>query len=139
MDRLIMIAVCRRSEAAANLWLEIVFAHQPADLLVVDDQALLTKGGSDTTPPVMFELITDSGHRLDDCCVVGRMLGDFIKGGARKSHHSASLGDIDAPGPVMADILPFFRSGAGRRAPFRNSSSSACFPTKRSSAAIRAS
>src|SRR5690554_4934492 len=71
-DRLIMIAVCRRSEAAANLWLEIVFAHQPADLLVVDDQALLTKGGSDTTPPVMFELITDSGHRLGDCCVVGR-------------------------------------------------------------------
>ena len=74
-----MIAVRRRSEAAAGFWLEIVFTHQPADLLVVDDLALLTKGGSDTTPPVMFELITDGGHRLDDCCVVRRGFRAVVK------------------------------------------------------------
>ena len=60
-DRLIVIAVRRRYEAAADFGLKIVLAHQPANLLVVDDQALLTKGGSDATPPVVFELIADGG------------------------------------------------------------------------------
>jgi hypothetical protein len=120
-DRLIVIAIRCRYEAAAGLRLKIVLAHQPADLLVVDDQALLTESGSDATPAVVFELLADGGHRLDDCCIVGRMRRVLVEGRAGKSHQSAPLGDADALGPAIADMLPLLGTGPGRRAPFRNS------------------
>src|SRR5260221_8548305 len=44
-----------------------------------------------------------------------------------------------ARGPVIRDVGTPFRRGTFLRAPFRNSSSKACLPTSRSSAAIRAS
>lgn len=42
-------------------------------------------------------------------------------------------------GKIIAEVGPLLGRGPGRRAPFRSSSSSACRPTSRSSAAIRAS
>ena len=39
INRLIMIAVGRREVTASSAWLKIVLAHQPPDLLVIDDHA----------------------------------------------------------------------------------------------------
>src|SRR5690606_13724495 len=119
--------------------LETMLSHQAKDLLMVDDEALLTERGSNTAPAVMLELIADRSDRLDDGGIIGRMRRFVVEGGARQAHQPASLCDADAVGPAMADMVSLRCRGPGRRAPFRNSSSRACLPTNRSSAAIRAS
>jgi hypothetical protein len=78
-------------------------------------------------------------HRLDDRSVVDRLLWAIIVGRSSDTHQPASFGDGDAAGPVMTDVVPLLGRGAFLRAPFRNSSSRACLPTSRSSAAIWAS
>jgi hypothetical protein len=60
-------------------------------------------------------------------------------GGARDAHQPASLRDGEPAGPAITDVGAFLGDGPLRRAPFRNSNSKACLPTRRSSAAIRAS
>ena len=58
-DRLIMVAVRRRDIAAATPGLKVVFAHQAADLLVIDDQPALPQRGADASPAIGFELVAD--------------------------------------------------------------------------------
>lgn len=116
-----------------------MLAHETADLLVIDDHALLPEGGLDPAPAVVFELVADRSHRCDDGGVVGRTDRFVVESGAGHSHQPASLGNADAAGPTIADVVSLLGRGRGRRAPFRNSSSRACLPTRRSSAAIRAS
>ena len=134
-----MIAVGRGNEAPPHPRLQIMLAHQAPDLLVVHDKALLTQRRADAAIAVELELVADREHRLDDRGVVGRLLRTVVVGRARDPHQPASFGDGDAAGPVMTDVVPLLGRGAFLRAPFRNSSSRACLPTSRSSAAIRAS
>ncbi len=54
-------------------------------------------------------------------------------------HQAASSGDGEAVGPAITHIRSLLGRRPCRRAPFTNSSSIACRPTSRSSAAIRAS
>lgn len=89
---------------------------------MVDDRALLTERSLNTTPAARFELIGDGDHRLDDCCIVGRMRQGSRKGRAGESHQSAPLGAADTVGPAMADMLSLLGPGPGRRVPFKNSS-----------------
>ena len=56
-----------------------------------------------------------------------------------KSLFNHCADDGEAAGPVMTDVLALLGRGALFRAPFRNSISRACRPTRRSSAAIFAS
>ena len=85
--------------------LKIVLAHQPADLLVVDDQALLTQSGSDATPPAVFELLADGGYRP-----IG---GD--QGGEAPSGLPLDGGSQQSPSSVeaCADRLRFYIEVAG--------------------------
>ena len=62
-----------------------------------------------------------------------------VEGRASDPHQPASFCDAEARGPTIDGRSRVFRRGALFRAPFRNSSSNACLPTRRSSAAIRAS
>jgi hypothetical protein len=59
IDRLIMIAVGRREVTAPLAWLKIVFAHQPPDLLVIDDHASMPQLGANASPAIEFELVAD--------------------------------------------------------------------------------
>jgi hypothetical protein len=138
-DRMVGVAVSRRHISPTHTWLEIVFAHEALDLLVIDHEALLAKGGLHASPTVAFERVADRAHSLDDGCVIGLHRRRVIVGRARDPHQPASFGDGDAFGPAIADVGPLLAGGAFRRPPFRNSNSSACLPTSRSRAAIRAS
>ena len=53
--------------------------------------------------------------------------------------HQPSFCDAEARGRTMTDVFALFGRGVFLTAPLTNSSSSACLPTSRSSAAIRAS
>ena len=95
--------------------------------------------GTHAPPAVAFELVADRRDRFDDRSVVVGAGAGLVVGRASDPHQPASFGDGDARGPTIADVGALFGRGAFFRAPFRNSSSSACLPTSRSSAAIRAS
>ena len=86
-----------------------------------------------------LDRLLDRVHGLDQGGVVGRSLGGVVTGGARHPHRSVSLGDGEACGPVTTDMGALPGRRPCRCAPFRNSSSRACLPTKRSRAAMRAS
>jgi hypothetical protein len=63
----------------------------------------------------------------------------FVEGRAGNPPQPASFCDAEARGPTVTGIVALFGRGAAFTVPFRNSSSNACLPTRRSSAAIRAS
>ena len=67
-DRMVVVAVRRRHISPTHAWLEIVFAHEALDLLVIDHEALLAKVGLHASPTVAFELVADRAYRLDDGC-----------------------------------------------------------------------
>jgi hypothetical protein len=79
------------------------------------------------------------GRGGDDPGVVSFHRRRVVIGRAWQSHQTASFGDGDAVGPVITDVIALLGRGAFLSAPFRNSISSACLPTMRSSAAIFAS
>ena len=114
-----------------------MLAHQTPELFVVHDQALLSQRRPHTAIAVALELIADREHRLHERGVVDRRGGPVIVGRARDAHQPASLRDGQAAGPMITEGSPLLGRGACFSAPFRNSSSSACLPTNRSSAAIR--
>src|SRR4029077_5315796 len=62
-----------------------------------------------------------------------------IVGRPREPHQPASFGDRETTGPVMTDVVSPLGRAASREAPFKNSFSSTSLPTRRSSAAMRAS
>src|SRR5450432_613696 len=138
IDRLVMVAVGRGYISATPARLKVVFAHEPTDLLMVDDHPSMPKLGANAPPTVEFEFLADRGDRLDDRCVVLRS-GFVVEGRAGDSHQPAAFCDAETRGPTTTDVVALFGRGALFTAPFRNSSSSACLPTRRSSAAIRAS
>src|SRR5689334_17837687 len=116
-----------------------MLAHQSANPFVVGDRTLLPQRGADTTPAIRLKLVGDRDDRRDQRGVVHPSGGAIVIGGARDTHQLASPYDGHAAGPTMADVVSLLGRGAERCAPLRNSSSSACLPTRRSSAAIRAS
>jgi hypothetical protein len=64
IDRLIVVAVSRGDKAAPSAGLEIVLAHQPPDLLVIDDQTPMSKLGADAPSAIEFELLIDLGWTI---------------------------------------------------------------------------
>ena len=138
-DRAVVPAVGRDDVAAPHPGLQIMLPHEAPDLLVVRNDPLLSKRSPDTTPAIRLELAGNSRDGLDKGRIIGLDRRRVVEGGAGDPHQPAALGGGEAAGPVMADIGPLRGVAPERSAPFRNSSSSACLPTRRSSAAIRAS
>lgn len=134
-----MVAVGRGDVPPAAPWLQIMLTHEVADLLVVHHHAPLPERGPDPAPAIGLEFVADRGHDLDQGGVADLAPRCVVVGGARDPHQLASPRDREAGGPATADVVPFLGGAPERTAPFRNSSSSACLPTSRSRAAIRAS
>jgi hypothetical protein len=68
-----MIAVGRRAVTASSAWLKIVFAHQPPDLLVIDDHASMPQLGVNASPAIEFEIAAiASTIAVSSCTAVGR-------------------------------------------------------------------
>jgi hypothetical protein len=112
-DRLVVVAIRRCREAASHSGLEVMLAHEAANLLVIDNQALLPEGGLDPAPAVVFELVADPSHRRDDGCVVGRTDRFVVEGGTSHSHQLASLGNANVVGPTIADVVSLLGRGRG--------------------------
>jgi hypothetical protein len=68
--------------ATPALGLQVMLAHQPADLLVVDDDALMTKIGADASIAVSLELVADSLHVTNDLGVIDLRDRRVIESGA---------------------------------------------------------
>src|SRR6516164_9426052 len=139
INRLVMVAVGRGDIAPPPARLKVVLTHQPADLLVIDDHSSMAQLGANASPAVGFKLLADRRDRLNDGGVVLRGSRFAVEGRPGDPHQPASFCDAEARGPATTDVVTLFGRGALFRAPFRNSSSNACLPTRRSSAAIRAS
>src|SRR5512147_1982357 len=138
-DRLVMIAVGGHDEPSAALRLQVMLAHDAADLFGVDDDPLMPQLGADPPIAVAFELLADRRDPRDDLGVVGLLCRGIVEGGAWQTHQTASVADGETSGPLITDVLALLCRGAFLDAPFRNSSSSAWRPTRRSRAAIFAS
>ena len=77
-----MIAVRRGHIAATALGLETVLAHQPADLLMIDDDALVTQLGADAAIAVSLKLVADRLHAADDLGIIEMRGRHIVEGGA---------------------------------------------------------
>jgi len=106
---------------------------------VIHDEALVPQGRAQPPIAVRLALVGDAKHRLHERGVVHHARRGVRVGRAREAHQPTSLRDGEADGPLTTEGGPFLGRGACLSAPLRNSSSSVCWPTNRSSAAIRAS
>lgn len=67
-----MVAVGRCHEPLAALGLQVVLAHETADLLGIDDYAAMAQFGANPAIAIGFELIADRSHGRDKRSVVSR-------------------------------------------------------------------
>src|SRR5262249_21748822 len=81
---------------------------------------------------VGLELIADRDHVRDDLGVISLQRRRVVKGGARQAHQAASFGNGEAMGPAVTDVVALLGRGVLLEAPLKNSISSACRPTMRS-------
>src|SRR5438876_5474256 len=138
-DRAVMIAIGRGHVAAPALRQQVALAHQPPNLLMIDDDALMPEFGADTPITVSLELIADRPYAVDDLGVVEMRGRRVVEGRSGQAHQPTSLRDGETAGPETTDVVSLLGRGAFFSALFRNSISRACRPTMRSSAAILAS
>src|SRR3954464_260257 len=137
-DRLVVVAVRRNDVAPSLLRRQAMLAHEASHLLAVHEVALVAQLGGDATIAVGLELRAD---RLDTGEALGispRKRGAVVSRSS-DAHQPASLSDGDTAGPAITDIGALLGTRPCCRAPFRNSISTACRPTIRSSVAIFAS
>ena len=134
-----MVAVGRGHKPPTALRLQVVLAHQATNLLGIDDHPSVTELSANPAIAIGLKLIADRRDIGDDRSIVSLHRRCVVIGRARQAHQAASFGDGDAVGPVKTDVLALLGRGTLFSAPFRNSISSACLPTMRSSAAIFAS
>src|SRR3954471_21335233 len=66
----IVVAVGRSYVSASTLRLQALLAHQAADLLVIDDNALMTQLGADAPITVSLKLVADYSHATADLGIV---------------------------------------------------------------------
>ena len=112
------VAVGRAGEAPPSPWVEVMLAHQPADLLGIDDMAAVAELGADTAIAVALELVGDRPDLRDDLQVGRPAFRRGVIVGARQSHQCAPPFDGEVGGPVIADVVAFLGAAAFFRAPF---------------------
>ena len=116
-----------------------MLSHQASDLLVIYDKPTLAQRRLHASIAVSLKVFGEGRHHPNERGVVETDSRLIVIGLACDPHQAASFGDGDAEGPVTTDVVALLSRGPCFRAPFRYSISSACLPTNRSSAAIRAS
>ena len=111
-DQPVMIAVGGAGETPPSSWVEVMLAHQPADLLGIDDVAAVAQLGADAAVAVAFELVGDGPDLRDDLGVGQPGLRRGVEGGARQTHQRASPFDGEPAGPLVPDVGTFLGAGA---------------------------
>src|SRR6202040_4462985 len=112
-NRTLVIAVGRDDVPSAALGLQAVLAHEPADLLAVDDKTLVAQLGADPPTAVSLELVADNDDFRDEFHVAYRYGRRIIESGARQSHQTASFVGGMTLGPLMTDWRGSVFSWAG--------------------------
>jgi hypothetical protein len=116
-----------------------MLAHQTADFLAVDHQALMAQSGGDPAITIGLELVADYPDPHHDLSIADFYRRSVVEGRACDAHQLTPFGDGETGGPEITDVVPLLGHRVLFSAPFKNSNSRACRPTSRSSAAIRAS
>jgi hypothetical protein len=113
-DRPVVVAVGGAGETPSSPRVEVVLAHQAADLLGIDDMAAVAEFGADPAVAVALEGVGDGADLRDDLGIGRFPVGRSIEGGARQAHQRAPPFDGEAGGPLVADVgallgvRPFF-------------------------------
>ena len=105
-DRPVVVAVGGAGEAPSSPWVEVVLAHQPADLLGIDDMAAMAELGADAAVAVALEVVGDRADLRDDLGVGRLCLRRGVEGGAWQTHQRAPPFDGEAAGPLVTDVGP---------------------------------
>src|SRR5271169_4984462 len=111
IDRAVVIAVGRGHVATPALGLQVMFAHQSAELLMIDDDALMAKLGADSPIAVSLELVADRLHATDDFAIIERGGRRVVEGGSRQTHQPTSLRNGETIGPTMTDVSSLLGRG----------------------------
>src|SRR5499427_9899978 len=98
-------AVGRGHKPPPALGLQVVLAHEAADLLGIDDYVSMAQLGANAAIAIDLELVANRHHGRNDLGVIGSARRRVIVGGARQTHQTASFGDGEAMGPVMTDVF----------------------------------
>ncbi len=106
-DRPVVAAVGRAGEAPSSPWVEVVLAHQPADLLGIDDMAAMAELGADAAVAVALENVGDGAYLRNDLVVGQPCLWRGVVGGAWHTHQRAPPLDGEAAGPHVTDVGAF--------------------------------
>jgi hypothetical protein len=77
-----VVAVGGAGEAPSSPWVEVVLAHQPADLLGIDDVTAMPELGADSAVAVALELVGDGVDFSDELRVRQLLLRRGVEGGA---------------------------------------------------------
>ena len=106
---------------------------------MVHHHALVPQRRPDAPVAVALELVADRADPGEDLVRRHRERAAHRRRLIARGPSARTLCDGDAAGPVTTEVVPLLGRGACFKAPFSSSISSACRPTSRSSAAIRAS
>src|SRR5438876_9895574 len=117
-----------------------MLSHQAHHLFVVDDDSVVDQLSGHTPIAVARPFCADLLDAFDEPSLLDRLACRLVVVGRPcEPHQPASFTDGEATGPLTTDIVALVGGRASREAPFRNSFSNASLPTRRSSAAMRAS
>src|SRR5205823_5098564 len=111
-DGAVVIAVRRRHITAPALRLQTEFAHQPADLLIVDDDTLVTERSADPAITISLELVADRLHAVDDLGVSETHGRHVVEGRPGQTHQPTSLREGETVGPTITDVVSLLGRGA---------------------------
>ena len=139
IDRSVMVAVGGFGETPPASRIEIVQLHQPPDLLAVHEPTPVAQLGADAAIAVAFPGVGDRPHLRDERRIGLRRRGRGVVARPCDAHQVAPPLDGDAAGPAITDVGALVGEGPQKTPPLTKASSSACLPTSRSSAAMRAS
>src|SRR5512144_3312303 len=106
-----MRALGGRGKPPAALRLQIMFTHDTANFLSVDDHPLMPQLGTDAPIAVALELLADREDARDDLGIVGLLCRDVVERRAWQTHQTASFADGKATGPVMTDVVALLVRG----------------------------
>ena len=105
-DRPVVVAVGGAGEAPSSPRVEVVLAHQPADLLCIDDVAAVAEFGADAAVAVALEDVGDGADLRDEFGIGRLLLWCGVEGRAWQSHQRAPPFDGKASGPLVPDVGP---------------------------------
>jgi len=109
-----MIAIGGADETPPPPGVQVVFLHQPPDLLGVYNEAAVPEFGIDPAVAIPLELVSDVVDLGHDHRVRGLADGCDIETRSRDPHQFAPPLDSEAGGPTVADVGAFFCKGLDR-------------------------